>query len=88
MIRSTSVFVAIGATALVAVGAATASARDVVTRTDGQTRVDAPTTRVKVDERTGSTRVKVHAQATRVAVDTDRGLVRIRVPGYSGDIRW
>ncbi|MGE0765498.1 MAG: hypothetical protein AB7L90_03455 [Hyphomicrobiaceae bacterium] len=65
-----------------------AAARDFVTREDGVTRVKAPTTRVRVDEVTGATRVKVRARASRVDVDTDRGHVRIRVPYYSGDIRW
>lgn len=65
-----------------------AAARDVVTRADGVTRVDAPTTRVRVDEVTGDTRVKVRAPASRVDVDTERRHVRIRVPYYSGDIRW
>ena len=65
-----------------------AAAHDVVTRGDGITRVDATTTRVRVDEVTGDTRVKVRAPATRVNVDTDRRHVRIRVPFYSGDIRW
>ncbi|MGD9803176.1 MAG: hypothetical protein AB7E81_06140 [Hyphomicrobiaceae bacterium] len=65
-----------------------ATARDVVTREDGVTRVKAPTTRVRVDEVTGDTRVRVRAPATRVNVDTERGHVRIRVPYYSGDIRW
>ena len=68
--------------------AVSASARDVVTRGDGVTHVDAPTTRVRVDEYTGDTRVKVRAPATRVDVDTERRHVRIRVPYYSGDIRW
>ena len=81
---------AFSATAVVAatVFAASAPARDVVTREDGVTRVDAPTTRVRVDEETGDTRVKVRAPATRVDVDTERRHVRIRVPYYSGDIRW
>ena len=65
-----------------------ATAQDVVTREDGITRVDAPTTRVRVDEVTGDTRVKVQAPATRVDVDTERRHVKIRVPFYSGDIRW
>ena len=68
--------------------AAPASARDVVTRQDGATRVDAPTTKVAVDEKTGETRVRVRAPETKVDVDTARGHVRIRVPYYSGDIRW
>ena len=63
-------------------------ARDVVVRQNGKTTVDAPTTRVAVDEASGATRVKVHAPGTRVAVDTERGQVRIRVPGFSGDISW
>jgi hypothetical protein len=65
-----------------------ASAHDVVTREDGVTRVEAPTTRVHVDEVTGDTRVKVRAPATRVDVDTEQREVRIRVPYYSGNIRW
>jgi len=65
-----------------------AAAHDIVTRGDGITRVDAPTTRVRVDEVTRDTRVKVRAPATRVDVDTDRRHVRVRVPFYSGDIRW
>lgn len=82
--------IALGASALaaVAVTALPASARDVVTRTDGRTHVDAPTTRVLVNERTGDTRVRVRAPHTRVDVDTQRREVRIRVPYYSGDIRW
>lgn len=82
--------VAAGTGAIIAATLATVSvsARDVVTRENGVTRVDAPTTRVRVDEYTGDTRVKVRAPATKVDVDTERGHVRIRVPYYSGDIRW
>jgi len=82
--------VAVGTVAIVAGALCTASvsAREVVTRENGVTRVDAPTTRVRVDEHTGDTRVKVRAPATKVDVDTDRRHVRIRVPYYSGDIRW
>lgn len=59
-----------------------------VTRKDGKTVVEAPTTRVAVEESTGDTRVRVRAPFTKVDVDTERGQVRIRVPYYSGDIRW
>jgi hypothetical protein len=59
-----------------------------VVRENGVTDVKAPTTRVRVDEQTGSTRVKIRTHATRVNVDTDRRHVRIRVPYYSGDIYW
>lgn len=62
-------------------------AADVV-RQDGRTIVDAPTTRVKVDEATGDTRVRVRAPYSKVDVDTERGQVRVRVPYFSGDIRW
>jgi len=77
-----------GAALAMAALALPVSAQNVVTRADGLTRVDAPTTRVRVDEVTGATRVKVRAPATRVNVDTERRHVRIRVPFYSGDIRW
>ncbi len=77
------------ASTFVAVAALPAHATDTsVTRVDGKTYVEAPTTRVAVDERTGASRVKVRAPATRVDVDTDRGQVRIRVPYFNGDIRW
>lgn len=59
-----------------------------VTRKDGTTVVEAPTTRVKVDEVTGDTRVRVRAPYSKVDVDTERGQVRIRVPYFNGDIRW
>lgn len=59
-----------------------------VTRKAGKTVVEAPTTRVAVDENSGDTRVRVRAPFTKVDVDTERGQVRIRVPYYSGDIRW
>jgi hypothetical protein len=88
-IMSFTVKVFAAAAALVAATLALpVAAHDVVTRGDGITRVDAPTTRVRVDEITGDTRVKVRAPATRVNVDTERRHVRIRVPFYSGDIRW
>lgn len=77
-----------GAILALAALATPVAAQDVVRRGDGVTHVDAPTTRVRVDETTGDTRVKVRAPATRVDVDTDRRHVRIRVPFYSGDIRW
>jgi hypothetical protein len=64
------------------------SAGDVVTREDGKTYVNAPTTRVAVDEYTGDTRVRVRAPATKVDVDTERREVRIRVPYFNSDIRW
>lgn len=74
---------------LVALAAFPAAATDTsVTRVDGKTYVEAPTTRVAVDEQTGASRVKVRAPATRVDVDTERGQVRIRVPYFNGDIRW
>jgi hypothetical protein len=65
-----------------------AVAEDLVTRKDGKTVVEAPTTRVAVDESTGDTRVRVRAPASKVDVDTERGHVRIRVPYFDGDIRW
>ena len=65
-----------------------AAAGEVVTRQDGVTRVDSPTTKVRVDERSGATRVKVRAPTSRVDVDSERGRVRIRVPYFDGDIRW
>jgi hypothetical protein len=76
-----------------AVAAAVASAGfafagDMVKREDGKTVVEAPTTHVTADERTGATQVKVRAPSTSVDVDTERGHVRIRVPYFSGDIRW
>lgn len=83
-IRPTPWLVAAVAVALIT----PATARDVVTRTDGKTAVDAPTTRVTVDEQTGDTRVRVRAADAKVDVDTERGRVRIRVPYFNGDIRW
>jgi hypothetical protein len=82
--------VAVGTGAILAATLFTvsASARDVVTRENGVTRVDAPTTRIRVDEASGDARVKVRAPATKVDVGTERRHVRIRVPYYSGDIRW
>lgn len=78
------------AAAVVATGALLilpAIAQD-VSRKDGKTVVEAPTTRVTVEENSGDTRVRVRAPYAKVDVDTERGLVRIRVPYYSGDIRW
>lgn len=77
-----------GAVLAMAALALPSAARDVVTREDGITRVEAPTTRVRVDEVTGDTRVNVRAPGTHVDVDTERRHVRIRVPFYSGEIRW
>ncbi len=85
---TTSLRRAVATVLILAPLAVPASARDVVTREDGKTIVDAPTTKVVTRERDGATRVKVRAPATKVDVDTERGHVRIRVPGYSGDIRW
>lgn len=83
-----TVAVGTGAILVATLGTVAVSARDVVTRDNGVTRVDAPTTRLRVDEETGDTRVKVRAPATKLDVDTERRHVRIRVPYYSGDIRW
>jgi hypothetical protein len=74
--------------ALLAAAVLPASSEDMVTRRDGQTAVDAPTTKVRVDERSGATHVKVRTPDSQVDVDTDRGRVRIRVPYFDGDIRW
>lgn len=73
---------------LLAAAASGSVAREAVTREDGVTRVDVPTTKVRVDEETGATRVRVRTQDAAVDVDTDRGKVRIRVPYFNGDIRW
>jgi hypothetical protein len=67
--------------------AAPAIAGDYVERSNGETIVDVPTTRVE----TGGdkeTRVKVRAPYAKVDVNTKRRHVRIRVPYYNGDIRW
>lgn len=83
--RLTAAAIALVAGVILAEGA---TAQEMVVREDGKTRVDVPTTKVDVDERTGETRVRVRASASRIDVDTERGHVRIRVPYYSGDIRW
>ncbi len=67
--------------------AAVADAGDYVEHRDGETIVDAPTTRV-VTRGDKNTRVRVRAPYTKVDVDTRRRRVRIRVPYYNGDIRW
>ena len=66
--------------------AAPAIADDYEEHRNGETIVDAPTTRVETGNR--RTRVKVQAPYTKVDVDTKRRHVRIRVPYYNGDIRW
>ena len=67
--------------------ATVADAGDYVEHRDGETIVDAPTTRV-VTRGDKNTRVRVRAPYTKVDVDTRRRRVRIRVPYYNGDIRW
>lgn len=87
MIRTNLAWAAVGLTAATML-AGPATSRENVVQQNGTVRVDAPTTHVVTQERSGATRVHVDAPRTRVAVDTARGSVKIRVPGFSGDIRW
>ncbi len=87
MVRALSYAVKLGATALMITLATPALAGDYVEHRNGETIVDAPTTRVETGG-DNETRVRVRAPYTKVDVDTKRRRVRIRVPYYNGDIRW